>query len=1017
MIHFRDYSIKAKLTLVILSCCTLVVLLATFLFAYSELRFYKQRQLAELAVLADAFGPSLNDAIKSRSAIKASKALAALSGNTNVVTARIYDREGMRFSSYAAPGHSPRLLPNVSPSSDMSQLQGGLMHVVRPIVSAGSEVGTIYLIATPDSLQALTKRYLRHGLLILLLSMVAAYLVSRSLQRLISTPILRLEETAASVRLSKDYSLRAERFGNDEVGRLTDAFNSMLTEIDVQNQTLQADKSLAEETYYQRTSELEQHQERLRIAIEGSQIGLWSRNLLTGETFWTDRHRQLLGTPDGPASQELLLSTVHPEDREIPTRAMSAAIRDHADFHAEFRVIWPDGSVHWLESFGKPSYSEQGLATTVQGFSLDISHRKEIENALDIARKQAEAASRAKSEFLANMSHELRTPMNGIMGMNDLLLQSNLSNEQRNYADTARRSADSLLLLLNDILDFSKIEAGHLRLVDEPFDLRQVVGSCVQTFSVDASDRGIELAYRVAPDVPLTLRGDRQRVGQILLNLVGNAIKFTPAGRVYVDLEHRHLDPQTVELSCSVRDTGIGIPPEHQDKIFESFRQADNSVTRRFGGTGLGLAICRQLIALMNGKIWLESTPQKGTTFFFTAQLAVAKGESKLVEWGAPKVLVVESRETSSNVLAELLQAWNIQPYCTNSIRKAAASLQEHPLDLILSSASVDGLNVANVLKGLRPQDLPATPLILLSHNNQTLPVDLAEQFGVVDVLLSPPLHKQLYVTIGQALGFDMPQLEPGHHEPQLQALNILLAEDIPINQELARSLLEHENHTVTVVENGVEAVVAAFGGDYDVILMDVMMPEMNGLEATSMIRRQEAEEGLPRVPIVAVTASAMPGDREECLKAGMDDHVAKPLQVQALLRAIARAIRKDNTPPPPSKPLEKTTLEERLGGFQFVQQLAKLLPKSASDHFASLTAALEAQDTEEAHRAAHTLKGLVGMADSGKAYRLLCELDQAAIADDLERARALASEAEHAVSAVCEALTTYVNERTAQST
>jgi signal transduction histidine kinase/CheY-like chemotaxis protein len=547
--------------------------------------------------------------------------------------------------------------------------------------------------------------------------------------------------------------------------------------------------------------------------------------------------------------------------------------------------------------------AHRDLEGRVEARTRDLERsRRELVHAIEAA----EGANVAKSTFLANMSHEIRTPMNGIIGMSEILSHVELDSHQQEQLDVLRSSADSLLRLLNDILDFSKIEAGRLELESIPFALRDVLGDTMHALGSSASAKGLELAYHIASEVPDGVIGDPGRIRQIVTNLVGNAIKFAESGEAVLDVSVDSRADDDVVLHFSVRDTGPGVPPDKQKLIFESFSQADSSMGRRYGGTGLGLAISNELTTRMGGKMWLESTPGRGSTFHFTLPFSIAaevpsgKAQIPLDSLTGVKVLVVDDNQTNRMILKEMIEGWGMSPTLTASgdealeaLRLEARSSADGAFPVALLDAMMPGMDGVALAQAIRADaSLAGTRLIMLSSAGPGRKFAGLAGLDVNQRLTKPVKPSDLLVAIGEALEL-RPQGAEALDGPidmkTVEPLRILLVEDGRVNQRVAVGLLEHRGHGVIVASNGLEALRLLDGEgrcDFDVVLMDIQMPEMDGFEATAAIRESE-RAGERRLPIIAMTAHAMKGDRERCLAAGMDDYVSKPLQPAALYEAV----------------------------------------------------------------------------------------------------------------------------------
>jgi PAS domain S-box-containing protein len=715
----------------------------------------------------------------------------------------------------------------------------------------------------------------------------------------------------------------------------------------------------------------------------------------------------------GYTPEELLarpyVEFIHPDDRRATTNEAFKLTTGQELFHFENRYLHKDGSVRWLLWNATPHRELQVMYAAAR----DITERKanedrlaELIKELETARRRAEEAAETKSAFLANMSHEIRTPLNAILGMTELALQTRLNVDQRDYISTVKSSADSLLEIINDILDFSRIEARRLDLERTEFDAREAIGNAAKLLAVRAAEKRVELACHIAPAVPEMLIGDEGRLRQVLLNVMGNAIKFTDVGEVILRVTVEHLAPRRVTLHFAVSDTGIGIPPEKQEHIFQAFTQADSSTTRRFGGTGLGLAIAQRLAKLMNGRMWVDSAVGRGSTFHFTADFETprtnvvsAAARRKALE--GLRVLVVDDNATNRRILDEMLASWRMTPTVVADATTALAVLRDtvdgpHAFDVVISDCQmpdVDGFTFARRVK--RDPRLSATPVVMLTSLGDPRDVARCRKIGVDAYLSKPVKHSDLLDALVTVFGVSTRQAASVHRTTRARTrpLRVLVAEDNLVNRKLITRLLQKRGHRIVAVDNGHAAVVALTSPSrktFDVVLMDVQMPQMNGLEAAAAIRKHEAARGV-HVPIIAVTAHAMAGDRERCLAAGMDAYLAKPIDVSELISTVeacgtgrreAPATAAPTVAPtaPPSQLIvfdARAALANAAGDRQLLRDVVMFFRSDYPSTLRRVASAIKKKDAENLRLHAHALKGALATVGSPAGRDVAFRLEQ----------------------------------------
>ncbi len=776
--------------------------------------------------------------------------------------------------------------------------------------------------------------------------------------------------------------------------------------------------------------------------------------------FANARSREITGFSQEEGQGKAPISFLHPDDREIAKENVINMLKGVRSTPYEYRLIVKDGRIRWLMEVVIPIQYNGGPA--ILGNFMDITERKQEEEALEKAKEQAEAATRAKSDFLANMSHEIRTPMNGIMGMMELALNTKLTAEQLEYLEMGKSSADSLLGLINDILDFSKIEAKGLELEEIDFDLVDLVdlvGKTAANLALEAHKKNLELLYDIDTELQSRLRGDPLRLRQILVNLLKNAIKFTDKGEIVLKMEEdTQWQEGKIKLHFIVKDTGIGIPEDKQSRIFETFTQLDESTTRKYGGSGLGLSITKRLVELMGGEIWVESKVGIGSSFHFTTLFntqdehksistlsLINQATTEEINLSGMRALIVDDNRTNSIILHKILQSWDMNPSavksgeeCLQELERAKGTNEEYQLLLLdCNMPEMDGFQVAERLKNI--DGYQRLTIMMLSSNDYNRNKQHCSELGISSYLLKPVQPSSLMNAIMDILsrtGKRMPipviavsrspepfaschserseesrgaqdkpcserseairegEVKQSHvTKERLAELKILLAEDNAVNRKLATKLLEKLGQNVVAVENGLEVLDTLNRDNYDLILMDIQMPEMDGIEATRKIREAENED--KHIPIVAFTAHAMKGDRESFLDAGMDDYLSKPLKFDQLYELIRRYSQQKNVPRDTYHGTRNADLlldieefKKRVGGDEdLIGELFGIYADECEEKLNGIRIAVEEKDSEKLENSAHNLKGASANISAKTVYETAYELEKMGVSKDMSQA------------------------------
>jgi PAS domain S-box-containing protein len=1009
---FNFMSIRSKLALIGAGSLAMASLLVFLLVGYQQQRLMRTEWVESLSAQGRIIATNSQAALIFQDRREAARLLASLDQNPAILQARILLPDGQVFAEYR---RDPAMRIGFAlPSLQEAQHHFSDAHLVvwQPLSEEGKTQATLELVASLERFDEAFRQNLRDTGWVLFAALLISLWVSGAVAKWFSIPLENLSRLMARVKQDYRLSERAEIEGEDEIGKLAQGFNAMLDSLQARDYELAGYREQLEEKVRQRTQALNQAvealQEAKRLQDEAQRIaklGSWELDLETQNIRWSDEVFRIAGMtpqPEAPGFEEYL-KLVHPDDQGKLQAAVEKLMGSGQGYELELRHLRPNGTYNHVITKAEPVYRKGKIAKII-GSVLDITERKQHEDTLRRAKEQADAANRAKGKFLANMSHEIRTPMNAIIGLSRLTLKTQLDARQRDYLEKVVASSDALLGVINDVLDYSKIEAGKLSLEEIPFDLDSVFRNVSALVSLKAQDKNLELLFHIRRNVPRNLEGDPLRLGQVLVNLVNNAVKFTTSGEIVVGVEPAHVTATSALLRFSVRDTGIGIAPEMLPVLFNPFTQADDSVTRRFGGTGLGLAICKQLCELMGGRIWVDSQPGQGSCFWFEAVFGLHDGAARHLPFDSlagVRALIVDDNETARAVFHEILLHFGMRPDAVENGERALDMLkQAHEqgdayrvvlLDWMMPG--IDGIETARRIRG-SGAPLGGVPAILMvTAYSQEKVADAAADAGIGHLLTKPVNESTLHDAIVEALmGHDTSAArrryatrEMPRHADALRGARVLLVDDSELNREVALEFLKEFDLSIDEAVNGREAVDKVLSGNYQLVLMDIQMPEMDGITATQTIR---ADSRFTDLPIIAMTAHAMAGDRERSLAAGMNDHLTKPIDQDALRAVLERWIGGAVGAPAGGSPARATDFSIELDGIDtrsglanhmnrqdFYLRILRIFRRDFGDAGERMRELVGRGELVEARRLAHSVKsgaaGIGAMALSSHAREL----------------------------------------------
>ncbi len=1037
---FRHYSIRRKLMVFFFLLSSVGILVTSVILLPSQFFRYHQNAREEIKAQASILAKNTSAALTFGDQSAANEILSGLKANPRIVAVALFAADNSLFAHYVVSGADSSWLrsefaPLIRLATDsnlhFSALQKAAhsfqLFEMRPVVSEpitldNQQVGTVFIQTDLHYLYSELQFFALLMAGLALTTFLIGWLLATRFQKIISDPIIELSNVMKRVSIEKNYAMRVVSNSPDEIGTLFAGFNEMLQEIQdrdrivlEQQQLLLEDKNSRIRTL---TAAVEQSANSIIITTLQGDIEYVNPYFCTTSGYTAD---EVMGK-----NPRFLAADDHSSEKY---RELWHTVLNGGRWVGEFKNRTKTGEIFWEQATISPVQDDQGVIYRLIAVKVDITTRKRAEEEMRKAMELAEAANRAKSEFLANMSHEIRTPMNGVIGMSDLLADTPLDEEQRQFMDAIRTSADHLMGIINDILDFSKIEADKMELDKVPFLLRPFLGTTLRSLVGKAAAKGLELTVQVHPDVPDTLEGDPGRVRQILLNLLSNAVKFSSSGEVRVDVGLESCADTTLLIRFSVRDQGIGIPEEKLVKVFESFTQADASTSKSFGGTGLGLTISRQLAELMGGRIWVESTPGVGSTFSFTVELVEREqdpqAKSRLLSLSGLTAMVVDDNQTNRFYLSTLLSGlgFTVREADRSDIALATLCADRDAAclpDLLLVDLCMpegDGWSLMESLKSRGGFD--AIHRILMPSVGVHGDAERCRELGVDGYLVKPVDSEEFHELLRRVLGLEAearvdrwPVTRHQIREEQVR-LVLLVVDDVEINRMVASKILERMGHDVTCAGSGREALALIAARVFDAVFMDVQMPEMDGLQATAAVRAGEVSSGGRHMPIIAMTAYALAGDRDRCLDAGMDGYVSKPVKPEKIREALEQIVgiphRIDefsvhtssdkcavvesgieHTGVPITVPVipvfDRAGLVSRLGDEDLVDMFLGKFRAGMPGYLDKLRSELDSGNLEKIQAAAHGIKGTAANIGAEQVRQAALDMEIAAKAGDVAR-------------------------------